>query len=153
LEYREGKGMLLFCQMDVTGRTEIEPVAEILTQNILRYAFSWKPIPSRDVLYAGESAGKSHLEAAGVSIGDYTSKGLSVATLLIVGPGAGKKLTADATVIAKWLGDGGHILAIGLDAAEAEMILPTKVSMKKAEHIAAYFEPPGKDSFFTGLGP
>jgi hypothetical protein len=25
--------------------------------------------------------------------------------------------------------------------------------MKKAEHIAAYFDPPGKDSIFAGIGP
>ena len=30
LEYREGKGMMLFCQMDVTGRTESDPAAETL---------------------------------------------------------------------------------------------------------------------------
>ena len=29
LEYREGQGMVLFCQMDVTGRTEQDPAAEI----------------------------------------------------------------------------------------------------------------------------
>src|SRR5581483_4874204 len=27
MEYREGRGMVLFCQMDVTGRTEEEPAA------------------------------------------------------------------------------------------------------------------------------
>ncbi len=30
LEYREGEGMVLFCQMDVSGRTEREPAAEAL---------------------------------------------------------------------------------------------------------------------------
>src|SRR5439155_22395528 len=28
MQYREGRGMILFCQMDVTGRTESDPVAE-----------------------------------------------------------------------------------------------------------------------------
>ncbi|MCJ7543535.1 MAG: hypothetical protein MUP47_03045, partial [Phycisphaerae bacterium] len=31
MEYRQGKGMVLFCQMDVTGRTEADPAAETLT--------------------------------------------------------------------------------------------------------------------------
>ena len=35
MEYREGKGMVLFCQMDVTGRTESEPAADALTRNML----------------------------------------------------------------------------------------------------------------------
>jgi predicted amidohydrolase YtcJ len=29
LEYREGNGMVLFCQMDVTGRTATDPAAEL----------------------------------------------------------------------------------------------------------------------------
>ena len=43
LEYREGKGMVLFCQMDVTGRTEADPAAETLVRNLLRYVSDWKP--------------------------------------------------------------------------------------------------------------
>ncbi len=36
MEYREGKGLVLFCQMDVTGRTETDPAAETLTANLLK---------------------------------------------------------------------------------------------------------------------
>ena len=44
MEYREGKGMILFCQMDVSGRTEQDPAAEKIVRNILRYASElWKP--------------------------------------------------------------------------------------------------------------
>ena len=43
MEYREGKGMVLFCQMDVTGRTETDPAAERLARNILSYVSAWKP--------------------------------------------------------------------------------------------------------------
>src|SRR6185436_2412919 len=35
MEYHEGKGLILFCQVDVTGRTETDPVAETLMRNIL----------------------------------------------------------------------------------------------------------------------
>ncbi len=47
MEYREGKGMVLFCQMDVTGRTEADPAAERLARNIINYVSDWKPAPSR----------------------------------------------------------------------------------------------------------
>ena len=43
MEYREGKGMVLFCQMDVTGRTETDPAAERLARNIINYVSDWKP--------------------------------------------------------------------------------------------------------------
>ena len=72
LEYREGKGMVLFCQMDVAGRTEGDPAAEILARNILRYAAAWKPRPRRKALYAGDPAGKKGLDAAGLSPTAYT---------------------------------------------------------------------------------
>ena len=68
LEYREGKGMVLFCQLDVTGRTETDPAAETLARNILRYVSTWKPAPSRKAVYAGDPAGVRHLEAAGVAV-------------------------------------------------------------------------------------
>src|SRR6266487_6078520 len=54
LEYRDGKGLMLFCQMDVTGRTESDPAAETLTRNILRYVSAWKPGPSQKVIYVGD---------------------------------------------------------------------------------------------------
>src|SRR5262249_14907662 len=43
LEYREGKGLVLFCQMDVTGRTETDPAADTLVRNILAYVSTWNP--------------------------------------------------------------------------------------------------------------
>ena len=65
LEYREGRGMVLFCQMDVTGRTQTDPAAQTLTANILEYVSEWKPSPRREALYIGEPAGMAHLQAAG----------------------------------------------------------------------------------------
>ncbi|MBU6401042.1 MAG: hypothetical protein KGS61_12035, partial [Verrucomicrobia bacterium] len=43
LEYREGRGLVVFCQMDVTGRTESDPAAERLVRNLVRYVADWKP--------------------------------------------------------------------------------------------------------------
>ena len=44
MEYREGKGMVLFCQMDVTGRTESDPAAETLAAEHPRATSpTWKP--------------------------------------------------------------------------------------------------------------
>jgi len=153
LEYREGKGMVLFCQMDVTGRTESDPAAELLARNIISYASAWTPGPSRKVLYAGDAAGKSHLEKSGLSVAAYEGGNLAADQVLTVGPGGGKALAANAAAIGTWLKAGGNLLAIGLDEADANSFLPSKVSMKKAEHIAAYFEPAGAKSLLAGVGP
>ena len=152
MEDREGKGMVLFCQMDVTGRTENDPAADRLARNIIEYVSTWKPAPDRKALYAGDPAGKSHLEKAGVAVGAYEGGNLSADQVLVVGPGGGQKLAAGAAAVGDWLKAGGHLLAIGLDEANAGA-LPFKVTMKKAEHIATCFEPFAADSPLAGIGP
>lgn len=133
LLYREGKGMILFCQADVSGRTEREPAAEILVRNLLEYAAGWKPEPERPLFYAGEAAGKAHLEAAGFSPKSYAGGPLPADAVLVLGPGATVR-------------PGGRVLGLGGE-------LPFEARRKKEEHIAAWFEPPPADSPFAGISP
>ncbi len=153
LEYREGKGMVIFCQMDVTGRTEGEPAAEKLVRNLTQYVAAWKPAPRRQAAYVGDPAGRDHLESAGTSTGSFENADLSPDHVLVVGPGGGQKLAGRAAAIADWLRAGGNVLAVGLDQSDADALLPFKVSMKKAEHIAAYFEPFVTNSLLAGISP
>ena len=153
MEYREGKGMMLFCQIDVTGRTEDDPTGQTLTRNMLNYILAWQPAPRREVVYVGKPAGRQHFESAGVSLTSYDKRNLSADQVLVVGPGGGQKLSGDATVITNWLKKGGNLLAIGLDEQQANAFLPIKVRMKKQEHIAAHFEPFGSNSILAGVGP
>jgi len=153
LECREGNGLVLFCQVDVTGRTEIEPSAETLARNLLRYVSAWKPAPRRQAVYAGEPAGLRHLESIGVSVNSYEGGNLSSNQVLVVGPGGGRKLAGAAAAIADWLKAGGNLVAIGLDQDDANALLPFQVAMKQAEHIAAFFEPFGMNSLLAGVGP
>lgn len=154
LEYREGQGMILFCQMDVTGRSEDEPAAQRLVRNLVEYAAAARPALMRQAVYAGDPAGKKHLEAAGFAVGDYAGGGLAVGEVLVVGPGGGKSLAGRGSALADWLNKaGGSVLALGLDEAEAGALLPGKVSMRRGEHIAAYFEPAAAGSPLAGIGP
>ncbi len=153
LEYREGQGVVLFCQADVTGRTDEEPAAEVLVRNILQYVGGWKPSPRRKALYAGDPAGKKHLESAGLAPTPYARDELLADRVLVVGPGGGKGLAGDAAALSKWLKGGGHVLALGLDGTEAEAFLPFRIGTRRGEHSAAYFEPPGLGSPFAGIGP
>jgi hypothetical protein len=153
LEYREGKGLVLFCQMDVTGRTENDPVADTLVRNIMSYVSTWKPGPSRPMIYVGDPAGKRHLQAAGISVNAYSKELLTADAVVIVGPGGGKQLAGDCPDIAEWIKAGGRLLAIGLDEANANAILPTKVRMNKVEHIAAHFDAPRLGSPLAGVAP
>lgn len=153
MEYRQGKGMVLFCQVDITGRTEDDPAAGTLVRNILQYLSTWQPAPRRQVIFAGDSAGGQHLESAGISLNPYDGVSLSVDDVLVVSPGGEQKLTTDVAAIAKWLKAGGNLLAIGLNEQQVNEFLPLKVRTKETEHIAAYFEPFAFNSLLAGVGP
>ncbi|MGA2259215.1 MAG: hypothetical protein ABSG53_31465, partial [Thermoguttaceae bacterium] len=153
LEYREGKGLVLFCQLDVTGRTEQDPAAATLARNIFRYVAGWKPPTRRQALYVGDPAGRRHLEFSGVAVQSYDGGKLAPEQALIVAAGGGQMLAKNATAIADFLKAGGHLLALGLDEKEANAFLPFKVGMTKAEHIATYFEPPPANSLLSGVAP
>jgi len=152
MEYREGRGMVLFCQMDVTGRTETEPAAEILISNIIEYVSQWKPSPRRQAHYAGEPKGMAHLKAAGFRPSSYNGGELKSDQVLIAGPGSENNATHKDSVRAA-LKAGGHLLAIGLNQEDIDALLPFMVSIDQAEHINAFFDPPGMNSLLTGVGP
>jgi hypothetical protein len=151
LEYHEGKGMILFCQLDVTGRTESDPAAQILARNIVQYAASWKPDAKRQLIYVGNPAGRRHLEGAGFAPVEYDGGRLSQSDILVVGAGGGEKLRRHAKDISDFLRSGGNVLALGVEDKELNTFLPMKLRTKKAEHISAYFGPFDKVSPFAGV--
>jgi len=151
LEYREGRGLILFCQMDITGRTESEPAAETLANNILRYVDAWRPPPRRTAMYGGEPAGLDWLKSCGVEAAPFQGEPPSAEQVLVAGPGAGRALANQASAVSAWVKAGGRVLALGLDEADANSFLPAKVTMRSIEHIAACFAPFGADSLLAGV--
>lgn len=152
--YREGSGLMLFCQMDVTGRTEREPAAERLVRNIIQYAATWRSRkPPLKVCYVGEKVGRDHLIRAGVNALSYAEMKLRHDHVIVAGPGCGKTLGKDFDRFAVWLNHGGRLLAVGLDQADAEKCPPFMGYMRKAEHVSAYFDAPGASSPFAGISP
>jgi len=153
LEYREGAGLVLFCQLDVTGRTEAEPAAEILMRNILDYVAAWQPPPRRQAMYVGDRAGQQYFQSD-IQLLPYNPEQLNPEhTVLIVGTGGGAQLAQDKERVRAFLQNGGYLLALGLDEQEAHSFLPISVKMKRAEHLNCYFEAPPASSPFAGLSP
>jgi beta-galactosidase len=153
MEFRQGRGMVLFCQLDVTARSEADPAADILTRNLVSYVSTWKPAARREVVYAGEAAGKRHLESAGFAVHAYSGVDLTPEQILVVGPGGGAELTERRHALAAWIKAGGNLLAIGLDEQEAGKFMPLDVHMRRAEHIATYFDSASLHSPLAGVGP
>ncbi|MBN1672985.1 MAG: hypothetical protein JXR37_18210 [Kiritimatiellae bacterium] len=152
IEYREGKGLVVFCQMDVTGRTEDDPAADRIVRNLLDYVSAWQPTPRRRAVYAGDPAGFEHLKAAGIAAHRLNGGPLAPDQVLVLGPGSGKALAGKAAALGTWLAGGGRLLGIGLEQSDVAA-LPFPVSVKSGEHIAAYFEPQSLGSPFVGLAP
>src|SRR5579862_4891148 len=110
-----------------------------------------QPSPIRHAIYVGDVAGKMFFEQSGVSVEPY-GRDLTPDDVLIVGPGGGKVLAADALKIAAFTNSGGHVLALGLDSADAAF-LPDKIETKKTEFITCVFPTPSMNSPLAGVGP
>lgn len=155
LEYHEGRGMILFCQMDVTGRTEQDPAAMQIARNILTYVMA-SPIhvgTEHKALYVGPTIGRQWLQHVGIAAGEYRGGTLTPDRVLIVGRGGEKLLADNKQSLAQWLKAGGQMLALELDAEQANAFLPAPIATTKREYIAACFKPLGVDSLFAGVGP
>ena len=113
LEYRDAKGVIVFCQMDVTGRTESEPAAERLCYNLVNYLDKATVDNQRKVYYTGNEKGTKLLKRLGVEFIPYNAQVLNDQSLLVVGPEA--KLKGDLTEHVK---SGGNAICLGLNAAE-----------------------------------
>ena len=77
-------------------------------------------------------------ESAGISPAAYAGN-LSADQILVVGPGGGEQLAANATAVKDWVRAGGHVLALGLTGEDASALLPSQARTTTGEHIAAYF--------------
>jgi hypothetical protein len=154
MEYHEGKGLVVFCQMDVTGRSAEDPAAQSLAANVMSYAAAWKPSPVRRAVYVGEPAGKAHLESIGVNSAAYAGEDLAAGEqVLIVGPGGGRVLAPHAEKVSAFLKAGGNAVAIAVDQEDAKVSFPFAVSFKRREHIGAAFDAQAVASPFAGVGP
>jgi beta-galactosidase len=152
LEYREGQGMILFCQLDVTGGGEPEPAAEIIVRNLIEYLSTWQPSPRRQATYCGDSAVATFLESLGIAATKYEGAKPQANQVLIAAAGSGPKLAENSKQLAEWLKAGGSVVAIGLDQQDIEGWLQD-IRFRRREHIAAYFAPPSASSMLAGIGP
>ncbi|MGE3309545.1 MAG: hypothetical protein AB7O66_06190, partial [Limisphaerales bacterium] len=150
LEYREGDGMLVFCQLDVTGRTEREPVADVVVHNLIRHVAAWKPTATQSAVYVGDPAGLAHLQSAGFDIDGLEGGSVPDVGLLVIGPGGAGKVSGLPDRIQAMTEQGGRVLFLGTTAEDVRKALPFPVTLSEGEHISAWFEPSFRDSALAG---
>ena len=73
LQWRSGNGSILFCQMDLSGRTENDPAADRLFLNLLSPVASRASSPGK-VFYSGNPEGAGLLRELGHSASPWTGK-------------------------------------------------------------------------------
>jgi hypothetical protein len=130
-----GKGRIIFCQMDVTGRTEGDPAGERLVSNLVAYLREAAAPAASPCLAVGDQRVASLAHSLGVRLGDSGS-------LLLVGPGA------DLVAVRSRVEQGANVLALGLGAADVAKLVPGA----SAEAVPGYSQlgnPSGKP--FAGI--
>ena len=113
LEYREGKGTIVVCQLEVAARTVNDPAADELTVNLVRYIRQAKPLPARAYRLIAGAEFRDFLNSFRLKGEDEN------ADLVLVGPGAERYPDLTET-----LRRGGTVIALGLSEAELKNILP-----------------------------
>ena len=168
MEYRQGKGMILFCQLDVTGRTENDPAATQLVGNMLRYLKDWKGEPKRTVVYIGNEEYAKFLEKMGVSFvdtflnidrsgwgGSWNMSPRNYVAILAPGQNASKTTWAHlgrSIYLKPFDVPRDRVLSIGLNQDELKVAFP-EITVENKEHISTWFEPFGVNSPLRGIGP
>jgi hypothetical protein len=152
LEYREGLGMAMFCQLDVTGRTGVDPAGDLIVRNLVRYMADWEPTPRRSMTYVGEADGRKHFESLGITSTDQIEE-LSPDHVLVVGRGGARDLAGRDAAVAAWRKAGGRLLVLGLDGDELRTVAGIDVATTFAEYLSTSFTPAGLNSVLAGIGP
>ncbi|MCX7967126.1 MAG: carbohydrate binding domain-containing protein [Armatimonadetes bacterium] len=105
MELHYGKGIAIWCTLDLEGRTDKEPVAIELTKRIVQYAQTAKVKPRMETFYIGDGGGEKLLKLLGVRF-QKTAQLPSHPALVIVG---GETKVSDQT-LREFLTSGGRVL-------------------------------------------
>ncbi|MDA1193069.1 MAG: hypothetical protein O3A46_15445, partial [Candidatus Poribacteria bacterium] len=151
VEYREGSGAIVFCQLDVTGRTQPDPAAIRIVTNLVRYVATRQPSPSRAIAVIGDRTMRDQLATLGVDIASFAHEQLADYQALVVGPGSASILSEKREVIGEWIDKGGYLLTIGLHETELSA-LPVVPETDRREYIASTVEPDAMDRLLEGVG-
>ena len=135
---------MIFCQMDVTARTT-DPAAPAASAEFIVVRLAPGSLSARrTILYAGDPAGRKHLQQAGFAVEPYAAGALKADRVLVVSSAARPhwpRIRRPLPGGSKKTGPVGP----GFELGGGDRFLPVKMETKSAEHIGAYFEPPSAD--------
>lgn len=124
-----GKGCIVFCQLDVTQRTQTDPAAKNLCMNLLRYMDQQTPNNHRRVYVLGNQA-KQTLDQLQLEYETYIEQPLANAILVI---GQDAQLTSQPKLLSEIRSSSCHVLGLGLNAQNIALLLNHKLQTVKQE--------------------
>ncbi len=121
MEARMGNGIMVWCGLDLDGRTEADPSAEIVSRRLLTYLTGPLPpvVPQAPATYIGGPEGETLLTSMGLDFAKASSLP-SKPGLLIIGAG-GKEPSASA--LEAYAKNGGRVVLLGAAANTAGFTL------------------------------
>jgi beta-galactosidase len=151
-ETTDGTGRMVFCQLDVTDRIGLDPVADRLLANLVGSLQDWQPGPTRSpqLVRAMTDAPFARLDAnQGACPTD--AKG----AVVILPRGCEGWLSLHGSSLRPFLRSGGTVLAAGLSAAEAKVLLAQAGADAEAGSAPRWLNPLHGDlpPAFRGVGP
>lgn len=146
VEFTEGAGRIVFCQLAISDRTESDPQADELLRRMLERLDDARTASGRPVRYVGGPEGAALLDALRIPYHRHTGGSPSLDSLLVLGPGAKTGSLADAVAA------GTNVLALGLDRKELEAALPGKFKFEPGAHSSDYVENLRTIPEFAGIG-
>ncbi len=150
---RVGGGEILYCQMDVSGRTLADPAADRLLANLLTWCGSPAappPAVPANIRYLGDGHSAAVLRDLGLDATAVVAAQAAGPGLLIVGRQSGAELAPFKDDVAAAVAAGGTVLALDQDAESLRGWLPFEpVTRTEARTVS----PVPASPLFAGLGP
>jgi beta-galactosidase len=159
LEWRDGAGTVLFCQLDLTGRIGLEPAADLLTRNLLRYLDGYarqrRGPAGRSLFFLGEEKGSAFVRGLGLQFAMHRSGPLRLSPaghVAVVGPDALAAATTNLQELRAFVRAGGTVVVLPQSAEHwSAPSLPwrVEVSPRKIHRVLPEDDAPD----LTGIGP
>lgn len=129
LEYRGKDGRALFCQLDVSGRTETDPEALEILRECIRHGLRKKENAFRPLYAVGSPQLWELLTALSIPAQPLAEHAVPPENALIVFDSSGAE-----TVRKHKFGDGTNLLALNLTAEQVASFVPGKFRMETGKH-------------------
>ena len=121
---------MVFCQMDVVGRTAPDPAARRIVANLVTYLDGAPPADTRAVSYTGGKEGAELLTALGIASTPLAGKTPAADDLIVIGPGSRNADCGDLTSAVR---AGTNVVCFALSNDELEAVVPGLTALEQRQ--------------------